>query len=296
MNIVNGNTVNTNSQGKELRIHGTWDFPVACYRVDMPQLSIPWHWHDELEIDWIVEGNIKFNISSGEYTLKTGEGFFINAGIPHAINGEEGVKCIFHSMVFHPRFIGGGMDSIFWQKYVLPLINDQSFPCIVLSEEGDCPKELIPYANSAWKFCTRGEDGYEIFTRNTMSMFLYALHKNQKILRSHLSPKTLRNNERIKLMLQYIHETYMEPLTVEQIAKSASISVSECLRCFKATIGTSPVAYLKRYRLQKATDMLAAGYDKISVIAQECGFMELSYFAKSFKEVYGCTPSQYQKT
>ncbi|MDE7197873.1 MAG: helix-turn-helix transcriptional regulator [Lachnospiraceae bacterium] len=71
-------------------------------------------------------------------------------------------------------------------------------------------------------------------------------------------------------------------------------STSECIRCFRGTINTTPIAYLKSYRLQQAALKLQLGTDKISAIAESCGFQEMSYFAKSFKEIYGCTPSEYR--
>ena len=85
-----------------------------------------------------------------------------------------------------------------------------------------------------------------------------------------------------------------EELSVRDIADSASISESECLRCFRKILDTSPIAYLKTYRLQRAAELLETTSRKVSDIAAQCGFGEMSYFAKSFREIYRCTPSQYR--
>ena len=95
-------------------------------------------------------------------------------------------------------------------------------------------------------------------------------------------------------MLTFIQANYGRELTVEDIASACAVSASECIRCFHATINTTPIAYLKSYRLQQAAVKLQLTTDKISAIAESCGFQEMSYFAKSFKAAYGCTPSEYR--
>lgn len=106
--------------------------------------------------------------------------------------------------------------------------------------------------------------------------------------------KAQRDNARIKEMLTFIQANYSREITIEEIASACAVSTSECIRCFRATINTTPIAYLKSYRLQQAALKLQLTTDKISAIAESCGFQEMSYFAKSFKEVYGSTPSAYR--
>lgn len=105
----------------------------------------------------------------------------------------------------------------------------------------------------------------------------------------------MRNEERMKNMLQFIHEHYMEELTTPQIAKKAMISASECLRCFRAMIGTTPIQYVKQYRIQCAAELLKTTSMKVVDVGLQCGFQDMSYFAKTFKEMRGCTPQQYRK-
>ena len=47
--------IRTSPQGRELKLHGTALFPVACYYDDLTTESLPWHWHDELEALIVVE-------------------------------------------------------------------------------------------------------------------------------------------------------------------------------------------------------------------------------------------------
>ena len=98
----------------------------------------------------------------------------------------------------------------------------------------------------------------------------------------------------MKRMLQYIQEHYTEEIFLSQIAESAHIGESECLRCFRSMIVCSPLQYVKQLRLQKAAELLLSTNLKISEIGMQCGFQEMSYFAKEFRAVKGCTPRDFQ--
>ena len=84
-------------------------------------------------------------------------------------------------------------------------------------------------------------------------------------------------------------------LTVEQIAASASISPSECLRCFHDMIGTTPNQYLRDQRAQRAAELLCGTGLRVTEIAMQCGFQDASYFARAFKKRTGETPTQYRR-
>ena len=99
---------------------------------------------------------------------------------------------------------------------------------------------------------------------------------------------------RTRLCLQYIQEHYAEEVTLEQLAHSASISKSECLRCFRETLQTTPYRYLMDYRLSVAAKKLRETDEPVSTIAESCGFNQQSHFGKCFREKMGCTPLQYR--
>ncbi|MDY5251226.1 MAG: AraC family transcriptional regulator [Erysipelotrichaceae bacterium] len=58
--------------------------------------------------------------------------------------------------------------------------------------------------------------------------------------------------QRVKKIIHYIEDHYFQDITLAQLAHSADISISECNRCFKATLNCSPYKYLMDFRLTKA--------------------------------------------
>ena len=121
------------------------------------------------------------------------------------------------------------------------------------------------------------------------------MSKHLDLIESNTSTKKLRDSQRMKNMLQYIDEHYSDNITINEIAESVSLSVSECLRCFHRTIGTTPIQYLKSLRIKKAAELLTNTDLKIVDIGIICGFQDMSYFAKTFRNIYGCTPSKYRE-
>ena len=102
------------------------------------------------------------------------------------------------------------------------------------------------------------------------------------------------NSDRIKSMLSFIHKNYNKQITLNDISKSVNLSERECLRCFKNTLGISPIQYILKYRVSIATKMLRENKDPITIISDAVGFDSPSYFSKIFKRFIGITPTQYR--
>ncbi len=289
-------TSSVNDHGKELVSHGFAAFPIACYMDDLSVASVPWHWHEELELALVAKGALSISAGGSNITAKKGSGIFINTEILHSMKNGEDSPCLLHSIVFHGRLVGGGIDSIFWQKYLRPLLNSASIPFVLLNPNIKWQEEALILAERTWQDCAGEAPGYEFSVRSTLSRILYLLFSHCPLSETkEPSKKALRESERIKIMLQYIHSHFSEELTVPQIAQSALISDSECLRCFKNTIGTSPIRYVKQYRLQRAAELLSSCAITITNVAAQCGFQEMSYFARAFREFYHISPSDYRK-
>lgn len=284
----------TDEQQRELLEHGTALFPAACYHDDLEREEVPWHWHDEVETTVVEAGAAILSVGGVEHLVEQGDGFFINAGALHRIWPARPGACRLHAAIFHPRLVGGSMDSIFWQSYLQPLLSDPCRQCICFSQTVPWEREALQAVERAWRACAEEPPGYEFRMREALSWEIFLLAQHQPPVQKAPSEKALRDTERIKAMLQFIQEHYAEELTTARIARSAAVSASECLRCFRATVGTTPIQYVKQLRIQKAAELLASTDQRIADIGAACGFQEMSYFAKTFRTVKGQAPSRYR--
>ena len=124
-----------NEQGMELIEHGSALFPAACYYDNLAEEDVPWHWHEELELILVSEGESVVAAGTEKYIIKEGNGIFINSGILHAAWKHTEGACRFHSIVFHPRLVGGSADSVFWQNYLRPLMEDGTLSGVYLDRD-----------------------------------------------------------------------------------------------------------------------------------------------------------------
>ena len=98
-----------------------------------------------------------------------------------------------------------------------------------------------------------------------------------------------------QIMMQFIHDHYMEEITLEQIAASASLSKSGALHIFRSGIQISPVAYLIRYRLAQAAEQLQTTRKSVSSVAADTGFADAGYFCRKFRQQYHMSAGEYRQ-
>ncbi len=139
-------------------------------------------------------------------------------------------------------------------------------------------------------------DDYENLVRYSLSKAFRLLNNNRQVPNVNTSYREKLSVERTKVMIQYMEEHYSEELTLDMIADSTYVSKSVCLRCFRQVIGTTPIRYLVQYRIEKAAERLTASDDKANEIAISCGFSDISYFSKCFRELKGLSPLEYRKS
>lgn len=99
---------------------------------------------------------------------------------------------------------------------------------------------------------------------------------------------------RLRPVLHYIRENLGQPLTVDQLARFASLSPSRFHAQFNADFGCSPMRYVKQQRLEKAARLLAGANSKLAEIADLTGFADAFHLSHAFKSRYGVAPRVYR--
>lgn len=279
---------------KELQEHGNIAFPIACYEDDLSMMLVPWHWHDEWELILVAKGTTVVLVGNVQITLPAGDGIFINAGVLHGIDSQLSADSILHAAVFLPRLIGGSADSLFWANLISPLCIDSAPQYIVLRQSDPKQQKILALIHKAWAAVAQEPDDYENETRYILSKAFRKLCKNCIQPNAAQSAQGRVDAERIRTMLLFIEEHLSQELSTAEIAKSVSISESVCLRCFHKMLGTTPIQYVKQRRLSKAAELLRSSSMTAKTVALECGFQDVSYFTKAFREKMGCTPKEYR--
>ncbi|MGH9754157.1 MAG: helix-turn-helix domain-containing protein [Blastocatellia bacterium] len=85
-----------------------------------------------------------------------------------------------------------------------------------------------------------------------------------------------------------------QEISLEKMALRFNLSESRMRALFKFHVGLSPTQYVIKLRIDRAAENLRDTYKRVTEIAVDFGFDSNSYFARSFKKVYGMTPTQYR--
>jgi AraC-like DNA-binding protein len=95
---------------------------------------------------------------------------------------------------------------------------------------------------------------------------------------------------RIARVLRYVHAEYAKPLSVEELARKAAMSIAAFHHYFKLVTASSPLQYLKRIRLDQARRLMAHDGYNASTAARAVGYESPSQFSREFKRLFGVTP------
>lgn len=102
-----------------------------------------------------------------------------------------------------------------------------------------------------------------------------------------IAPRLLRVRE-------YLHDNYMQPLTLEALAQVAAMSPYHFQRQFRAAFHATPHQMLMAIRLWRAKALLTQGLPPVAVAAAT-GLSDQAHLTRAFSRRYGVTPARYQK-
>lgn len=273
------------------------DFPYIASRSQLDKYIgrfAPWHWHRAVELFYMESGSLTYYTPHGEIVFPAGSGGMVNSNVLHmtkAMSRTEDNIQLLH--IFDTSLLAGEQGSRLERKYITPIVTAPQIEIIPVfpgNERQDKVLELILEA-----FSLSGDEfGYEMRLRELLSEIWLLLFELSRPMQEK-GGKYNKNNDKIKLMMAYIHEHYSEKIFISELAAAAYLSERECFRVFHDCLHTTPVEYIKTYRLQAACQMLARGQEPVTVISQACGLGSSSYFGKVFREYAHCTPLEYRR-
>lgn len=95
--------------------------------------------------------------------------------------------------------------------------------------------------------------------------------------------------------LRLMHDAPAEPWTVSSLAVAVGMSRSAFAARFVHVVGEAPMAYLTRWRLEKAAALLQPGTAAVNRVAAAVGYHSTAAFSKAFKRIVGVAPGAYRR-
>jgi AraC-like DNA-binding protein/transcriptional antiterminator Rof (Rho-off) len=271
---------------KEARKHGDDLMPVRSYSYSSDKQIINCHWHDEMEFLCMTKGKMTVNAGGERYKAEKGDILFFNSGELHAADAEGGIAA-FHAVVFSPKFLAS--NDIITSKYILPIVDGS----IELPKITKCRGRESVLFSDLWKVMQKENFAYEIKAKADLMELIYCFisDKNATLKGGHRNYQS----EIIKKAIGYIDGNYMKQISSKEIADVCMVSEGYFCRIFRKLTLRTPGRYINSYRINKAIELLIETDRKITDIAEDCGFIGLSYFISVFRTSTGMTPAGFRK-
>lgn len=248
---------------------------------------VPNHWHDAIEIIYMVKGELDVTVESSSYHLHEGQCFLINSCVIHS------TKCTSPNtgIVFQIPF-----DFI---KLYIPDVQQMQF---ILDDPNDNPirqtkleilKETLVQMQIANDI---RPEGYILRFNSLLFEILFQLYHNfsVKIFRANLS-HTAKDLNRLNHVLSYTNENYSRPISIDEISRIAFLEPGYFCRFFKKHMGLTFLEYQNEVRLSHIYQDLITTTDTLQHILERHGFTNYKLFRRMFSEHFGGTPSQIRK-
>lgn len=251
------------------------------------------HWHEDLQFVLCTKGFLRYQINGIEYTLKERQALFINKGALHLSNdmSEAGE---YVTLTFPEDLLCFFKESRMKYKYVWPYTRTDFLRCYEIRGNNEYEQHII-------------EDLFRIVELNQkasalleydISIYITKIWRNLVLCLQNIefvsNKKDVERQERVQVMLVYIHTHYSGPISLKDIADAGVMSIAQCNRCFNKMLNVTPYEYLLQYRLQKGMDFLRDASLNVTEISEKVGFNSVTHFIQAFKKEYGMSPKKYR--
>lgn len=244
----------------------------------------PLHWHNAIEIIMPLTNGLEAICSGKEYKLSERDILIIPGGTLHNLKAQSGRRLIFlcdnNSLAANPA--------------LSELYSVLSEPVLINS---DYDKEFLKSMNHIL------EEIYVLYSNFTDITEVYIYIKLVTLLTRikeyQLSEIKYDDGgkyvDKFNLILKYIEQNYANDITLEKLADIAGYSPYHFSRIFKKYSSTTFINFLNRRRIKAAELLLLESGSSITDVAMQVGFVSLTTFNRVFKNINGCTPSEYKK-
>jgi AraC-like DNA-binding protein len=267
---------------------------VIFFDEEKPHFSVPWHFHPEIEILFVVKSSGTSYVGDGIHRFTEGEISIIGENVPHWWKSDSkysegkdttGVKALiiqFKKDIFESNFIS------------LPEMN-------AIKEFLERSQRGIQFFSKSRKILS--EQIIKIFelsgiSRITELIILLDIMANSKDYKYHSSvgySKTINTYDfyRFNKIHEHIIHNFSKTIKLEDVASSVNLSPTAFCRYFKKHTGKTFLSFLNEMRIGHACKIMVEGNMSISMASMESGFNNLSHFNDQFKRVMNLTPTEY---
>ena len=255
------------------------------------EFDFPLHYHEEYELNLILHAEgAKRIVGDHIEVIANAELVFIGPNLYHAwfthqCKSEEILEITiqFHKDLFDDRLLKRNQLSFISNMF------ERAQKGILFSAE--TIERLIPRILSLSQ-----KKGFDSVLELFSILHDLSISRNMRTLSnsSFNNEQFNYNSRRIEKAFDYMNMNYNRGVSLEEVAKAASMPEVSFSRFIKKRTGSTFIDSLNEIRLGHATKMLISSTQTISEIAYKCGFNNISNFNRIFKKKKNCTPKEFR--
>lgn len=262
-----------------IHFSGQVPFKVYLHRIG----NVPKHWHQSLELLYVVEGSTQLILEQNIYDLSEDDLILINSNTIHELHADH---CVMIALQVKLTAFDDNLKDI---KQV-------RFDCnSTVSKDKSHYESLRTLLIQMVLQNASPSNWHDVLNKSLIYRLLYELitcFKSPVQVTNYV--ETEKHLDRLKSITTYLQEHYAEKITLDSMATHAFLSPAYLSRFFEQYMGIAFSDYLRSLRLNHAVHTLLSTDLSIDTLAESSGFPNTRSFVTAFRNKYHCLPSHYR--
>ena len=268
------------------------DSSLSAFKYEEAYFEAPWHYHQELELTYVIKSSGVRYVGNSIQNFQEGDLVLIGPSLPHAWkNGPSysgGASSIY--LQWGGALLTDHIQQIPEFKSIKRLLQKAqygvSFPAnqqsmnygfrmeeLLLQKKGS---KVLQFLDLLYDLSR--EKNYELLTRDGAALL-----------------KFQETDSRIKDIINFLNLHYQKHISLEEIANLTCMTKPAFCKFFKNIFKKTFTTYLNEFRINHVCQELQSTSLPLMEIAMNCGYENMSYFHRQFKNIVGLTPAEYRK-
>ena len=246
------------------------------------ELCFAMHWHDRMELLYVLSGSLELHAQEGKYTVPAGQ---TAVAAPRQLRGgfAGGEGVVYHVFMFDvEKFCNATIAA---QKYLVPICEGKTGFLRVIDDDG------MREAETRLLAALEDRENHPLLVIGIIYELLSILYR----FRNEDIRGLLKQNQAFSEILKYVNDRFAGKLSPKEVSARFGYNETYFCRRFKEITGLTFTGYLLALRMECAQKLLTETQEEIGTIAWKCGYADVSYFSHCFKKQYGVSPMGFRK-
>ncbi|MCF0143789.1 MAG: helix-turn-helix transcriptional regulator [Firmicutes bacterium] len=253
----------------------------------------PIHFHDDMEVVYVLDGNIKMRNGYYTYNLKQGDIFILNDREMHSFEstGEDNMVMMLQiDLTYFSRYYDNLKNNFFVTD--MEDTSDESLDVL----KGILARIMMEVLQKGYGYEDKVIESTHNLIACLMADFQYFVMEDGRFVNETKNKGNKILAGRLNRITDYMYDNYNRKLTLNEIAEREHLSIYYLSHIIKEATGLSFQDLLSYIRVEESEKLLLGTNKKIGAIAEETGFSAVRYYIKHFENWFGMHPMEYRKT